>query len=163
MLRLARELAGEGAGHGQPRNSNLRRAVSSAYYAVFHAIALAVAEKALPSGSEAERQGYARYVAHGAIKQACGWIAGNAPPRHLESVVFRLRANRRLSLVAAAFVALQEQREMADYDHVADFTRPAALASVDRADVAVTTTRALSADGDFADFCGLVALRIAIR
>lgn len=124
LLRLARELAGEGAGRGQPRNTNLRRAVSSAYYAVFHAIALAVAQKALPSASESERQGYVRYVAHAAIKQACGWIAGDSPPRHLESVVLRLPTNRRLSLVAAAFVALQEQRELADYDHTADFTRP---------------------------------------
>src|SRR5712692_884949 len=54
LLRLARELAGERAGQGQPRNTNLRRATSSAYYALFHGIALAVADEALPSASDNE-------------------------------------------------------------------------------------------------------------
>jgi hypothetical protein len=47
LLRLARETAGEGTRRGQ-RTTNLRRATSDAYYALFHAIAIAVANETLP-------------------------------------------------------------------------------------------------------------------
>lgn len=103
LIRLASELAGEGAGQGQPRNTNLRRAASTAYYALFHAIGTAVAAEALPSGSDAEKSGYGRYVNHAAIKQVCDWISGSQPPVHLQDVVTRLRQNSRLSAVASSF------------------------------------------------------------
>jgi hypothetical protein len=163
LLRLARELAGEGAGPGQPRAANLRRATSSAYYALFHAISLAVAVEALPNGPSRERHGFARYVNHTAIKRVCEWISGATPPRHLQECATRLRSNRDLVAVAFAFTALYEQREAADYDHEADLTRSTAIASVRRADRAVAALRAGSATDDFRALFGLVALQTSIR
>jgi hypothetical protein len=163
LLRLAAELAGEGAGQGQPRNTNLRRATSSAYYALFHAIGLAVASGELPNASEAERHGYARYVTHTAVKQVCNWISGETPPLHLRDIVDRLRSNQQLSAVASAFVALQEQRDAADYDHQADFTRPATLGYLGRARRAVALIESESATNDFRAFYGLIALQTSIR
>jgi hypothetical protein len=163
LLRLAGELAGEGAGQGQPRNTNLRRATSSAYYALFHAIALAVAAEALPNAPPAELHGYARYVNHAAIKQVCDWISGNKPPPHLRQVIDRLRQNATLSAVASAFVVLQEEREAADYDHQADFTRPATLGLLGRARTGVASIGAEAASDDFRAPFGLIALQTTIR
>lgn len=156
-------IGGGRGGRGQPRNTNLRRATSSAYYALFHAVALAVAGEALPNSTDEERYGYARYVNHSAIKQACDWVSGNAPPRHLEYVATRLRQNRDLSSVASAFVTLQEQRELADYDHRADFTRPTTLADLARARSAVDVIRGNSGTDDFRALFGLIALQTTIR
>jgi len=62
LLRLARGTAGQGAGRGQQRTANLRRATSDAYYALFHAIALAVANATLPNASAAEQHACSRYA-----------------------------------------------------------------------------------------------------
>jgi hypothetical protein len=163
LLRLARELAGEGAGQGAPRNTNLRRATSSAYYALFHAIALAVAKETLPNASADEHHAFARYVSHSAIKTACEWVSGKGPPLHLTTAVTRLRASRSLSAVASAFVTLHEQREAADYDHNADFTRPGTLANVRRAEQAVAAISANTRDDDFRALYGLITLQTSIR
>jgi uncharacterized protein (UPF0332 family) len=161
--RLARELAGEGARQGQPRTTNLRRAISSAYYALFHAISLAVAMEALPNAVAGEQYGYTRYVNHMAIKRVCEWVSGDTAPRHVRECVTRLRSNRDLSDVASAFAMLHEQREAADYDHDADFARAAALAAVRQADRAINTLRAGSGTDDFRALFGLVALQTSIR
>lgn len=162
LLRLAADLAGVEAGRGQPRNTNLRRATSTAYYSLFHAVTLAVADEALPGSPDEERFGYVRYVSHSAIKRACDWVSGDSPPQHVQQTVARLRANRDISLVASAFVTLQERRERADYDHRADFTRPGTLADVGRARNAVDTIAANSETPDFRALFGLVSLQTTI-
>ena len=45
LIRMARQLASGdlGSGRGRPRQAELRRAVSTAYYAMFHALALTAA------------------------------------------------------------------------------------------------------------------------
>jgi len=163
LLRLARELAGEGAGQGQPRNTNLRRAVSTSYYALFHAVALGVAAEALPGAPTTEHYAYARYVNHTAIKQVCAWISGDPPPQHLAATVVRLRQNAALSDVSSAFNALQLGREEADYNHDADITRPGTLGLVGRSASAVSAVDANASTDDFRAFFGLIALQTSIR
>lgn len=89
LLRQARELAGEGV--GQPRHTNLRRATSAAYYALFHELTLATTRHLLPGSTAEEQRRASRRVSHGSIKGAADWIAGRSPPRHLDDVVARLR------------------------------------------------------------------------
>lgn len=163
LLRLARELAGVDAGQGQPRNTNLRRAASTAYYSLFHAIALATAGEALPGASSPEQFGYARYVTHTAVRQVCAWISGDPPPQHLAPTVSRLRQSVALSAVASAFIAVHGGREEADYDHDADITRPGTLALVRRAESAVDTLDANAQHDDFRAFFGLIALQTSVR
>jgi len=162
LIRLAEELGGVGATQGQPRNTDLRRSVSTGYYAVFHCLALATAGAALPNATLEEVFGLARHVSHSSIKQVAAYVAGNQPPKHLDSVVGRLRSNSAVSSVAATFVDLQEQREEADYNHLADFTRPGTLALVARAKRAVKSTDQGGASDDFQAFFGLIALRTSI-
>jgi uncharacterized protein (UPF0332 family) len=163
LLRLARETAGEGAGRGQPRTANLRRATSDAYYALFHAVALAVASETLPNASAAEQHALSRYVSHTAVKKAYGWVSGAPPPLHLQTVVNRLRASHTLAAVASAFATLYEQREAADYDHDADFTRPGTLTHVRHAQQAVAAIRANAANDDFRALYGLITLQTSTR
>lgn len=68
LIRLAEELGGSGAMQGQPRNTSLRRSVSTAYYALFHRIALGTARTVVPSATAEEVSGLARYITHKAIK-----------------------------------------------------------------------------------------------
>lgn len=161
LLRQARELAGSGV--GQPRHTNLRRATSAAYYALFHEMSLAVAGHLLPGSSDDEKRRAARKVSHTSIKGAADWIAGDTPPKHLEVVVTRLRLNSDLTDVAQAFKELQEEREKADYDHEADLTRPGTHARIEQANRAVTLLRQNPDSEEFRSFLGLVALKVILR
>ena len=93
-------------GPGAPRQSDLKRAISTAYYALFHAIARNGADLLVgvdPERAEtAWRQTY-RALDHGSAKNACaGLRALSFPPA--------------LIRCGEAFVALQEARHQADYD-----------------------------------------------
>lgn len=162
LLRLAKELGGEVAGQGQPRNTNLRRAVSTAYYAVFHGISLATARSALPNAQSDEIFGVARHVSHTSIRQVAAYVTGDRPPKHLDTIVFRLRTHVDLSAVAATFIELQEQREEADYNHLADFSRPAVLTLTTRAERAIQSIDQHMTTDEFRAFFGLIALRTSI-
>ncbi|GIU85358.1 MAG: hypothetical protein KatS3mg008_2133 [Acidimicrobiales bacterium] len=162
LLRLAEELGGAGAGRGQPRNTNLRRSVSTAYYAVFHQLALAAAAEALPGASRNEVYAMARHISHSSLNKVCGYLSGATPPRHLDGIVQRLRQNPALTDVASTFIDLQQQREDADYNHLADFTKPGVLALVSRARKAVETIDSEKGSDDFRDFFGLVTLRTSM-
>lgn len=53
LIRIAEQLASGaiGSGRGRPRQAELRRAVSAAYYAMFHALARCCAEYARGSNA----------------------------------------------------------------------------------------------------------------
>ncbi len=163
LLRLAHDLVPEQAGQGQPRNTDLRRAISTAYYALFHAITRAAAEHALPGGSESEQNAFTRHVGHTAIKQVCAWINGGNPPQAVAATVARLRQNPRISDVAATFTALHQAREDADYDHDADITRPTTLGLIQRSETAVQVVEADAGTDEFQSFLGLLSLKLSIR
>jgi len=102
-------------------------------------------------------------VSHTSIKGAADLIAGDAPPKHLGDVVERLRRNIDLTDVAQVFKELQEERESADDDHEADFTRPGSHARNEQAARAIRLLRRHAENEDFKSFLGLVALKINLR
>lgn len=116
LIRIARQLA---AGHlgssvGRPRQADLRRAVSTAYYALFHALAACAADT-LIGPNPASRieplwlQTY-RTLDHGQAKERCqGAMMGLFPPGIRD--------------FARQFVEMQVQRHDADYNPGATFTR----------------------------------------
>jgi uncharacterized protein (UPF0332 family) len=128
LLRQALQLA-----HREPRNprqASLRRAVSTAYDALFH---LLVSE-AVANWSRANlRTALSRAFDHGIMKAASNRIqntqhfpfTGEDP-----GVVADLRA------VAKTFAQLQEKRHIADYDNRTFWTRTEALAQVKSAEQA---------------------------
>ncbi len=125
LVATARRLAR--AGTGKPRQSDLRRAVSTAYYAVFHAVARDAADLLVGAGAASKRpEWYQVYRAldHGPAKVACiGVRTGGGP----------------LALVAEAFVDLQIARQGADYDPAFRVDGSDAISHCDRAARALST------------------------
>lgn len=136
LFEAARLLAGTEAGvsaRGRPRQAMLRRSVSTAYYAMFHALCLSNAETlvgAFPTGPVADLwMDTYRTVDHRAAMNRLGQI-GQLPQAPDVRTFARL------------FGGLQEQRIRADYDPQARFARSEVMTLIALAEAA---TRAFSA------------------
>ena len=101
----------------KPKQASLRRAVSAAYYALFHLLAGEAGEHFL-KGPLASRHLLVRAFDHGEMKSACLAIARGKLP-----VFGNVVLPPELILVAETFVDLQEARHRADYDVAASFFR----------------------------------------
>lgn len=90
----------------EPKQASLRRAVSTAYYALFH---LLIDEAVSKWAVERQRSVLARGVEHSRIKRVCDEILKN----------FKSGAPipEDLRYVAETFMQLQHQRHLADYDN----------------------------------------------
>ncbi len=117
LIRIARHLAagGVGSGIGRPRQDELCRAVSCAYYAMFHALAVCCADTLIGAtrarrSQEAWRRTY-RALEHGHAKNQC------ANARILRG--FPLEIQR----FGELFIYMQRERHTADYDPDANFSR----------------------------------------
>lgn len=136
--------------------TDYRRAVSAAYFALFHALTLRVTEL-FAHGDLSEQYRATRRFGHGQLRLVCEWVTGT-PPRRFNSRVATLRFDVRVRSVAGAFAFLQKERVEADYDHSAEFTSRRAAAAVARARDAVTVV----ADAAFgASDPGMEFLRLA--
>lgn len=110
----------------KPKQANLRRAVSSAYYAVFH---LLIDEACrVQFGTQHNQSAYrnvlGRAFSHTVMKQACTSFGGSTLK---SSVAKGLPTNfaipRAIQDLAASFSELQEKRHFADYDLSERFNR----------------------------------------
>lgn len=121
----------------RPRQASLRRAVSTAYYALFH---LLIHEATLNWKRVDQRALLARFFEHGRMKSAserqrgeCSrYINSNPPPsagKELDSV-------RHLQRVADAFFEAQQQRHTADYDNSTTWTRTEVMTLIEIVDAA---------------------------
>lgn len=126
----------------RPKAANLRRAISSAYYGLFHHITAGCGEL-LVGTSSADRPMLVlltRAFVHGDMQKACKQLTANPPMELFRSLWsdYGIAANPHLQLVAAEFIYLQELRHAADYDLSRSFTRTEALDAVRRARDAAT-------------------------
>ncbi len=110
LLRIAEHLAsgGAGSGRGRPPQTELRRAVSAAYYAMFHALAACCADMLVGAtrasrSQQAWRQTY-RSLEHGYAKNQCANQGMMAQ--------FPLAIRK----FAELFIYMQRRRHIADYD-----------------------------------------------
>ncbi len=119
-----------------PRQADLRRAISSAYYALFHAVAIAVADDIVGSTRRASSR-YAllyRSIDHRKLRELCEDVGKQTPPKKIARYVPTGGFGSDLMLAADAVIDLQEKRHLADYD-------PAFRAAKSDVVVAVTTGR----------------------
>ena len=158
-LAHAHELAEHQQGAGRPKSTLLRRAVSTAYYGLFHALNIAVASDLLPDGTSEQRRELVRTFGHQELKACCAWIAGRqtTAPQSVKLLVDQLRTSP-LAAISDAFCDLQEARHRADYDHAAAISKPTAVAFVEDADRAMRDL-ANVAPNDRQAFAVLVAMR----
>lgn len=125
MIVAARKLAN--ASPKRPRQAELRRAVSTAYYALFHVLAREVADLLVGVGQNRPDRAWAqvyRALQHGEAKNACIQV-GN------------LGFSGDIIDLAKPFVALQELRHRADYDPEYRLQRADAITAIELAEGAM--------------------------
>lgn len=119
----------------KPKQASLRRAVSTAYYALFHFL---VSEAVVNWKQHELRQALSRTFDHHLMKAASNRLRdrGQFPFDDEDpQVVANLRA------VAKTFSRLQDKRHIADYDNATFWTRTEALELVDSAERAIQVWR----------------------
>ena len=124
LLETARRLAQPGA--ALPTQADLRRAVSTAYYALFHCLAAAAADLLTGSSSRGpEWHQVYRALEHGKAKRAC------RQQRALRAFPMEIRR------FAEMFVDLQEARHEADYALEGQYLKQDVLAIIGTAEDAI--------------------------
>ena len=131
LIRTARRLT-ETSGRGQPRQTDLKRAVSTAYYALFHTLCLICADgfigtKTADRSNPAWQQTY-RSVEHGLAKRRCSDKKVRVFPSGIRNF-------------AEEFVKMQEKRHEADYDPMSRFKLNDVVVAIDAAELAIQQLR----------------------
>jgi hypothetical protein len=122
---------------GRPRQANLRRSISSAYYALFHLLAAASVRLTVPASPNELQSRVARSISHTEMKDACVSVLKPNPG----ALLLQLSPqgfSADIKKVAKAFLLLQEQRHSADYDTGALFSRGATLRLIQQTEEAFT-------------------------
>lgn len=149
LLEQARSLAS--ADPHRPKQANVRRAVSAAYYALFHEVAERAVASVL-SGAEATGRIGARMrrtVQHSTALRAAKWFTGGGPmPAAIQRMRSALAVDRDLVHVCQVFAELQEERHRADYELASPFSRAEANRRILDAESAISRLRGLQPRGD---------------
>ena len=123
----------------RPRQASLRRAVSAAYYALFHKLVDEAARFVISRNRRtALRDCLARAFAHGTMQRVARQVAANGVSEALLPGFNGHPLQPELIALARAFVELQQARHEADYNRAHRFTRREVLDLVDRVDKAFT-------------------------
>ena len=137
LIRIARQLAtgAAGGGMGRPRQAELRRAVSTAYYALFHALAHCCADMVV-----------------GATRASRSQAAWNQTYRALEHGLARNQCNNRSMMrqfpaeiegFGKQFVDMQQKRHFADYDPETAFRRNEVIHLIDQTESVIAAFNAV--------------------
>ena len=117
----------------RPQQASLRRAVSTAYYALFHLLCEDGAKRISPNTPVRLSHAIRRSITHGDMKSAAKGINQPTPPRQYTGLLSATPSQDLLD-VASHFVNLQEARHSADYDLSIRFSRVNALTKVQEAE-----------------------------
>jgi uncharacterized protein (UPF0332 family) len=114
---------------GKPRQAHLRRAVSTAYYALFHHLAKSCADTVVGSVKAkrcqpAWRQTY-RSLAHGPARAACN------------NKALLIKFPPAIQDFANLFVQMQVKRHEADYDPTAKLAKSSVLTDIGQVEAAI--------------------------
>lgn len=122
----------------RPSQASLRRAVSSAYYALFHRLVDEATRMMISRHDrDALREHFSRAFRHQDMKDVCKSFASNQAPRKLTRAFENLPLQPQLVDIAQAFVDLQEARHQADYNTYRPIKRQEAIHLVELADKAL--------------------------
>ncbi len=131
----------------RPSQSFLRRAISTAYYAAFQALARVCADQFVGASTRArgEWAQVFRAIDHGPAKNAC-----------VQAAALGLSADA--LRFANILILLQQERQRADYDPLSRFSREETLALVKQAEEAIEALDAVP-QGERRAFAVLVAFK----
>ncbi len=132
----------------RPQQVNLRRAVSAAYYGLFHFL-IEEANRFL-LGTTGPRAGLrdllARAFAHTEMASAARTFGGGTLPAALSRRLGAPPISQPLRVLADTFVEAQDRRHLADYDPGASFNRATVLAFIDVVEQAIAGWPAIRDD-----------------
>lgn len=162
LLKTASTLAGHGAGRGRPALADLRRATSTAYYALFHQVIRHGSLVFLPGATEPEIAEISRWFTHTGVYNAATVVLDADSGRPTEqlakanrSAVMAIRSAagsfsppKELILLAEGFQQLQNARHRADYDGNYDPVRAVTVGHVLDAEAAVHAAREMWRSGE---------------
>jgi hypothetical protein len=142
----------------RPRQASLRRAVSAAYYALFHLLAAEGAGRFSPIRPTMLRARIRRAFAHRNMQEVCRQFAAGSP-NALAAQLLNEPLQRQLRQVASAFAELQDARHDADYNLATTFTRIDVLQKVDLTEQAFAAWRTVRADSNASVFLAALLLQ----
>lgn len=133
LIELAEEIVQVGTGY--PRQATINRAVSTAYYALFHALARECVARTVRSPKTTRYWQIVapiyRSVDHGSAR------------RVFDRLIKDPASSGTLKNIGEAFLGLQSARIVADYDPSSRYTRREALDFIVRARLAIDALRSL--------------------
>lgn len=149
LLVVARDLAK--LDPHRPRQASLRRAVSTAYYAVYHLLIRSAVNAHVGFGPTRTHREIGETVMR--MAEVCGLFTGPVVPSKLRKALPKgataaasVAASPALQSVARAFLDLQQARHEADYDSSKRFIRHGVLAQVALAEQAFKDWEIASSD-----------------
>lgn len=146
LILTARRLAR--ANPKRPKQADLKRAVSTAYYALFHTLARQCADLFIGAGAARSESAWSqvyRALDHGLARNACKQAAALGFPAEIVNF-------------ADFFVSMQEERHRADYDPDARYTRAETQLLIYNAEQAINALKRASRK-DRRAFATLVLLK----
>lgn len=161
LLTQARSLATSDS--NKPKQANLRRAVSSAYYALFHFLSEESARLFVGAGSQDKmrRDLARRAVAHTRLKDVCQEFLKTTPKDLLKPYWPANGTPGNIDMVAVCdnLISLQVLRHTADYDFTVKVSRSEALDACDKAKEAMDAwNKVKSSDPDAAALFAMCVL-----
>jgi uncharacterized protein (UPF0332 family) len=117
--------------------ANIRRAISAAYYAVFHLLAAEVAEQVSPGSPAGLREATQRVLSHTQMLNVATAFsrAGTKRVKYTpKDFVLPDPISNDLASISDIFKELQEARHMADYDVLKQFNPANAITLVQKAE-----------------------------
>lgn len=127
LLQLARDLLPK---RGRPPIVKQRRAVSTAYYALFHRITRDAAFELLGEFESPDAHHVVRWIGHSALRELAKAVVNPVP----KFGALLAHPSADLTLLCRAFERLQDARGEADYKHDYAITLPTARALVGQAE-----------------------------
>jgi uncharacterized protein (UPF0332 family) len=118
----------------RPKQASLRRAVSAAYYALFHLLTYEASSIFVKDDRLLALVN--RTYNHGEMNNVSKSFAKGAMPKKFDSVKATIAVPNELKDVAQAFVDLQQARHEADYNLAKNFSRSEALALISQVEKA---------------------------
>lgn len=126
----------------RPKQANLRRAVSAAYYALFHLLTSESARRLAPASPPNLMSEVSRAFEHATMRHVCKSLL---TPTSALIGTFRLTPTDDLRIVAEAFNSLQDARHTADYDLSSNLDRNDAVLKIRLAESAFAAWRRIRA------------------
>jgi hypothetical protein len=142
----------------KPRQTELRRAISAAYYGIFHFILTQAADAYIGATYHSEPR-YAlayRSISHGGLRALCLDVIKPSMPDKLKPYVPIAGFGPEIRVFAAALANLQDRRHDADHDPSISVVRKDAQIAIDTARSAIGRFRS----ADMADRQAFLALLV---